>query len=91
MKTKNVLALFFTIFLVIVSCTGGYETSEIPDGVSTYIVEENDDVFSIARNFKIEPETILLSNSESLRDNPMNIKAVIMIAKAIINKFSILY
>ena len=75
MKTNNILALLLTIFSIAFLCTGGSDTSEIPDGVSIYIVERNDTIFDIAKKFKIEPETILLSNSETLRDNPLNIKA----------------
>lgn len=75
MKTINILTLLLTISSIAFLCPGGSDTSEIPDGVSIYIVERNDTIFDIAKKFKIEPETILLSNSETLRDNPLNIKA----------------
>lgn len=75
MKINNIPALLLTIFSIAFLCTGGSDAPQIPDGVSTYIVEKGDTVFSIADKFKIEPETILLSNSETLRDNPLNIKA----------------
>ncbi len=75
MKTINIFTLLLTISSIAFLCTGGSDAPQILDGVSTYIVEKGDNIFSIAEKFKIEPETILLSNSETLRDNPLNIKA----------------
>jgi murein DD-endopeptidase MepM/ murein hydrolase activator NlpD len=38
--------------------------------IATYEVEAGDSVFNIAKEFKIEPETVLWANSDILDDNP---------------------
>ncbi len=42
----------------------------IRENISTYEVQAGDSVFTIAKEFKIEPETVLWANSEILDDNP---------------------
>ena len=41
--------------------------------VSLYIIEQGDNVFSIADKFGLQPESILWGNYESLQDNPREI------------------
>jgi LysM repeat protein len=43
---------------------------DYPTGVTTYIVQSGDFLFSIAEKFNIQPETILWSNYDVLKDNP---------------------
>jgi LysM repeat protein len=38
--------------------------------VITYLVQEGDTIFGIAEKFQLKPETILLGNYETLKDNP---------------------
>jgi murein DD-endopeptidase MepM/ murein hydrolase activator NlpD len=40
------------------------------DSISEYVVEAGDSVFSISKQFKIKPETILWANEDLLQDNP---------------------
>ncbi|MBE9523708.1 MAG: M23 family metallopeptidase [Chloroflexi bacterium] len=42
--------------------------------VTTYMVEQGDNLFSIAENFNLKPETILWGNFEVLEDNPQLLK-----------------
>jgi LysM repeat protein len=42
--------------------------------VDTYTVARGDSVFAIAEKYKIEPETLLWANYDSLQDNPHNLK-----------------
>lgn len=42
--------------------------------VDHYTVARGDSVFAIAENFKIEPETLLWANYDTLQDNPHNLK-----------------
>jgi murein DD-endopeptidase MepM/ murein hydrolase activator NlpD len=40
------------------------------DNITSYVVEAGDSVFSIAKQFKIKPETVLWANEDILQDNP---------------------
>jgi murein DD-endopeptidase MepM/ murein hydrolase activator NlpD len=40
------------------------------EGITKYVVEAGDSVFSIAKKFDIKPETVLWANEDLLQDNP---------------------
>jgi murein DD-endopeptidase MepM/ murein hydrolase activator NlpD len=42
--------------------------------VQKYMVARGDSVFGIAKNFGVEPETVLWANYDTLQDNPHNLK-----------------
>jgi hypothetical protein len=45
-------------------------TSALKTEVITYLVQQGDTIFGIAEKFQLKPETILLGNYETLKDNP---------------------
>jgi hypothetical protein len=48
--------------------------SEPRSEVITYVVQTDENLFSIAAKFGLQPETVLWANETVLRDNPRNIK-----------------
>jgi LysM repeat protein len=47
--------------------------------VLTYTVEEGDSLFAIAESFDLEPETLLWSNFDTLKDNPHLLKPAMVL------------
>ena len=70
----TLLLILFAISLFFPRQSNGVSSTQEHAGSFQYTVAEEENLFSIAKKFSLNPQTILWTNEDKLHDDPLNIK-----------------